>query len=89
MGGRLDSIPVEVCLNSSLEEDERVSFACMILEAQKAGTVTDTHIGPWAILVVVARETLYLDCRRSHSKQADMFFVVLEIVGRESDVGAY
>jgi hypothetical protein len=26
MGGRLDSIPVEVCLNSSVEE--RVSFAC-------------------------------------------------------------
>ena len=29
MGGRLDSIPVEVCLNSSVEE--RVSFACKIL----------------------------------------------------------
>lgn len=26
MGGRLDSIPVEVCLNCSVEE--RVSFAC-------------------------------------------------------------
>jgi hypothetical protein len=28
MGGRLDSIPVEVCLNSSVEE--RVSFACKL-----------------------------------------------------------
>lgn len=44
------------------------------LRRRKAETVTNTHIGPWAILVVVARETFYLDRRRSHSKQADVFF---------------
>ena len=66
-GARLDSIPVEVCLNSNVEE--RVSFACMGLEARKAGTtITNAHIRPWAILVVVARETFYLNRRSSYCK---------------------
>ena len=74
MGGRLDSIPVEVCLNSKVEG--RVSFICRVevFRRGKVWPITCTDARLRAILVIVAGEIFYLDCRRGHRKQAGVIF---------------
>jgi hypothetical protein len=89
MGGRLDSIPVEVCLNSSVEE--RVSFACrkLVRSTDSWDNHEDSHrtVGHprhrrWRNILFESRTLLqYTSWRDS--------ILVLEMVGRDGQLGAY